>query len=62
MGLDVALNKIKNNEKLIEDIERYWLSKKQDDKFKFVNSYLIASSKWKFDYIIFEKDFNFCCK
>ena len=49
MGLDVHLNKIECCEQLIEDIEKFCLVKKQDDKFKFVNPYLIASTKWKFD-------------
>ena len=58
MRLQVQLNKIADSEKFIKKIEDFWLNKNQDDKFHFVNPYLIASTKWKFDYIIFEKNFH----
>ena len=58
MGLDIPINKIARGEEFINDIEKIWLGKKQDNKFKPVNPYLINSTKWKFDYIIFEKNFD----
>ena len=57
MGLDMALNKIANHEKFISGIEDFWNKKKSDDKFKFVNPYLINCTKWKLDFIIFEKKY-----
>ena len=57
MGLDVQLNKITDSEKFIKKNEEFWLNKKQDDKFHFANPYLIASTKWNFDYIIFKKSY-----
>ena len=53
MGLDVPINK-----EFVRDTENLWLQKKQDDKFKYVNPYLINSTKWKYDYIIFEKEID----
>ena len=55
MGLDVPLISIQNHKTIIEFIEKYWQEKKTDDKFKFTTPRLIAATKWKFDYIIFEK-------
>ena len=57
MGIDVPLNKISNHEKFIEHIENFWNQKKTDNKFRFVNPYLINCTKFKFDYIIFEKNY-----
>ena len=57
MGLDVPLNKINNYEKFVEDIEQFWNNKKTDDKFKFVHPYLINCTKFKYDYIVFEKKY-----
>ena len=53
MGLDMFLRKIQNYEQLINDIDKLWNNKKQDDKFIFCEPYLIHSTKWKFDYVIF---------
>ena len=53
MEIDMAINKIQNHEQFIAHIENFWNEKKTDDKFKFVNPYLINCTKWKFDYIIF---------
>ena len=58
MGLDIPINKIARSDELVKDIEKIWLEKSQDNKFKYVNPYLINSTKWKFDYIIFEKNFD----
>ena len=58
MGLDMPINKITHYEEFIRNIENLWLQKKQDDKFKYVNPYLINLTKWKYDYIIFEKKFD----
>ena len=57
MGLDVPLNKINHHEKFIVDIENFWKQKKTDDKFRFVEPYLINCTKFKFDCIIFEKNY-----
>ena len=57
MGLDIQLNKIARSEDILRDIENFWLQKKTDDKFKYVSPYLINSTNWKFDYIIFEKNY-----
>ena len=54
LGLDMPLNKIPNSEQFVEHIENYWNTKKQNDK---INSYLISCRKWKYDYIIFEKNY-----
>ena len=59
MGSDVPLSKIKNIEKILQQIENLWLVKKTDDKFGYCEPYLIASAKWKYDYIIFRKNYNF---
>ena len=32
--------------------------KKTDDKFYYCEPYLIASTKWKFDYIIFKRNYD----
>ena len=53
MGLDIPLNKIAHSEEIVAFIEKFWMEKKKDDRFKFVNPSLIFSTKWKFDYIIF---------
>ena len=55
MGSDVSLNKMKNYEKILMEIEELWKVKKTDDKFEYCEPYLIASTKWKYDYIIFKK-------
>ena len=57
MEIDVPLNKILNHKKFIEHIENFWNQKKTDNKFRFVNPYLINCTKFKFDYIIFEKNY-----
>ena len=40
------------------DIKEIWLEKKQDTNFKFVLPQLIHTTKWKFNYIIFRKNFD----
>ena len=40
-------------------IEQLWLVKKKDDKFSYCEPYMIASTKWKCDYIIFRKNYDF---
>ena len=57
MGSDIALHKIPNYEKIIDSIKLLWYQKKQDDKFSFCEPYLIASMRWKYDYIIFSKNY-----
>ena len=59
MGSDVPLNKIKNIQEILLKIENLWLAKKVDDKFSYCEPYLIASTKWKYDYILFRKNNNF---
>ena len=51
MGLDVQLTEISNSREIINATEKYWLEKKTDDNFIFVEPYLIASNKRKYDYI-----------
>ena len=55
MGLDVPLISIKNYQEIIKFIENYWNDKKTDDKFEFTSPRLISATKFKFDYIIFQK-------
>ena len=57
MGSDVALHRIPNYQKIIDKIKLLWYQKKEDDKFTFCEPYLIASMKWKYDYIIFSKNY-----
>ena len=58
IGLDVQLTKISNSRDIINAIEKYWREKKTDDNFIFVEPYLIASTKWKYDYIVFRKNYD----
>ena len=58
MDMDTSITKYKRYEQLIRDIEAYWKSKKNDDRFKFIEPKLINSVKWKFDYVIFEKNYD----
>ena len=58
MGLDVQLTKISNSGDIINAIEKYWLEKKTDDNFIFFEPYLSASTKWKYDYIDFRKNYD----
>ena len=57
MGLDVPLEKIELNSKMISFIELQ-LIEQNDEKVSFVQPYLTKPVKWKFDYIIFEKNFS----
>ena len=52
MGLDIPLNKIAHSEEIMAFIEKFWMEKKKDDIFKFVNPSLIFSTRYKFDYIL----------
>ena len=58
MDLDVQLTKISNSREIINAIEKYWLEKKTDDNFIFVERYVIASTKWKYDYTLFRKNYD----
>ena len=46
----------------MSDIDKIWEEKRQHDRFRFVRSYLINTTEWKFDHVIFEKKnlFLFC--
>ena len=55
MGLNIPLISIPNHLQLIKFIQRYWEQNKEDDMFSFCSPRLIAATKYKFDYIIFEK-------
>ena len=55
MGLDLPLISINDYHKLIKFIKDYWEENKEDDMFSFCTPRLIAATKYKFDYIIFEK-------
>ena len=56
MGLDVPLISIDNHLKLIKFIQDYWEQNKEDDMFSFCTPRLISATKFKFDYIIFQKN------
>ena len=58
MGSDVPLNNIKNYVEILIKIQGLWNVKETDDKFYYCKPYLIASTKWKFDYIIFKKNYD----
>ena len=58
MGSNVSLNKIKDYERILREIEELWKCKKTDDKFQYCKPYLTASTKWKFDYVIFKKKYD----
>ena len=57
MGSDVALHRIPDYQKITDKIKLLWYQKKEDDKFTFCDPYLIASMKWKYDYINFSKNY-----
>ena len=57
MGSDIPLNRLENYQEIIEKIKTLWYQKKKDDKFDFCDPYLIASTRWKYDYIIFRKNY-----
>ena len=57
MGSDIALHRIPNYQQVIDKIKTLWFQKKTDDKFDFCEPYLIASVRWKYDYIIFRKNY-----
>ena len=56
MGLNRSLLTLCEYNQVISDIEELWLMKRQDTKFKFTLPWLIHTTKWKFDYIIFRKN------
>ena len=56
MGLNCSLLTLCEYNQVIYDIEELWLMKIQDTKFKFTLPWLIHTTKWKFDYIIFRKN------
>ena len=58
MGLDHNLLTLHDHDEIICDIKEIWLEKKQDTNFKFVLPQLIHTTKWKFNYIIFRKNFD----
>ena len=55
MGLDVPLIALRDHWKIIEFIRKYWNENKEDDLFKPCTPRLISATKFKYDYIIFEK-------
>ena len=55
MGLDMPLISIVGHRKVLNFIEKYWNENKEDDLFKICVPRLIAATKFKYDYIIFEK-------
>ena len=57
LGLDIPISQIFDQEKFISTIKNLWDNKKTDEKFKFVDPYLIHATKWKYDYIIFAKSY-----
>ena len=57
MGIDVPLISINNHLKLVKFIQDYWEQNGEDDMFSFCTPRLISATKFKFDYIIFQKNF-----
>ena len=58
MGSDVPLTRITNIKEILTKIEGLWNAKNTDDQFSYCEPYLIASTKWKYDYIIFKKNYH----
>ena len=56
MGLNIPLISIDNHLKLVKFIQDYCEQNKDDDMFSFCTPRLIAATKFKFDYIIFQKN------
>ena len=57
MGLNVPLISIPGHLKIIKFIQDYWEQNREDDMFSFCTPRLIAATKYKFDYIIFQKNY-----
>ena len=55
MGLNLPLISIPDNSKIIKFIQDFWQENKEDDMFSFCSPRLIAATKFKYDYIMFEK-------
>ena len=55
MGLDMPLISIVNQREILKVVENYWNDNKEDDLFKICVPRLIAATKFKYDYTIFEK-------
>ena len=55
MGLNLPLISIPDHLKIIKFIQDFWQENKEDDMFSFCSPRLIAATKFKYDYIIFEK-------
>ena len=56
MGLNIPLISIDNHLKLVKFIQDYWEQNKDNDMFSFCTTRLVAATKFKFDYIIFQKN------
>ena len=55
MRLNLPLISIPNHLKIIKFIQDFGEENKEDDMFSFCSPRLIAATKFKYDYIIFEK-------
>ena len=55
MGLDVPLISIKEHVDIIKFIQKFCDENKEDDMFEFCHPRLISATKYKCDYIIFQK-------
>ena len=55
MGLNLPLISIPGHLKIIKFIQDFWQENKEDDMFSFCSPRLIAATKFKYDYITFEK-------
>ena len=55
MGIDIPLISMREHRKIIDFIRQYWNENKEDDIFKPCVPRLISATKFKYDYIIFEK-------
>ena len=56
VGLNCNIMSLPEHVNIISDIENIWIEKRQDTQFKFVMSYLLHTTKWKYDYIVFSKN------
>ena len=56
MALNCNTLSLPEHVNIISDIGNIWIEKRQDTEFKFVMRYLIHTTKWKYDYIVFSNN------
>ena len=59
MGLDKLILSYEERYDVILDISQILNEKREDDRFTIVKLHLFNSTKWKFDYLIFEKNYYY---